>query len=151
MSAKQYHVYLSEEQRIYLHGLTTKGTDKARKINRARILLLADESNNVCKKDKEIVESLGTSESTVRRVRKRFVEEGIEPALNEKDRPGKPPTFTGRNKAQITAIACTTPPVGRNRWSLRLLADRVVELGVVNSISHQTVKEVLKKTKLNPT
>jgi transposase len=146
MPAKKYHVQLSESQRQFLHKLTTKGTAKARQIKRAHILLLSDESNtNASKTDEQIAEVLGISNSTVVRVRGRFVEEGLESALNEKPRPGQPPKLTGKQEAKLIAIACSTPPQGYARWSLRLLADKVVELNIVDSISHKSVGEVLKK------
>jgi transposase len=144
---KKYRVKLSKVQREQLQELTSSGTIKVRKYKRARVLLLANEAHREgCKTDAEIVERVGISTPTIQRIRQRFVEEGLEAALNEKPRPGKPKTFTGQQRAEITALACSDPPVGYKRWSLRLLARKLVELEMVDSISHVTVREVLKKT-----
>jgi transposase len=147
MLAKKYRVKLSQEQREKLEELTKGGTVSVRKYKRARVLLLADEnSERGGKKDAEIAELVDTSLSTVSRVRRRFVKEGLELALSEKPRPGKPRTFSGRDRAAVTALASSEPPEGRARWSLRLLADKLVELEIVDSISHRTVRDILKKT-----
>ena len=107
MPAKKYRVFLNGKKRSDLGRLVSAGTDKARKLTRARILLLADESpRGQSKKDKEITEVLGVSARTVAATRQRFVEEGIQGALNEKPRPGRPPKFTGRDEAVLAAIAC---------------------------------------------
>lgn len=152
MPKKKHHVRLSAAQRSELEKLTSSGTIKVRKYKRARVLLLADEAHKEGRKsDEEIVELADISIATVGRIRRRFVEEGLESALNEKPRPGQVPTFTGEQRAQITALACSEPPEGCARWSLRLLADKLVELGMVDSISHVTVQEVLKKTNCNLT
>ena len=144
---KKYRVKLSKVQREQLQELTSSGTIKVRKYRRARVLLLANEAHREgCKTDAEIVERVGISTPTIQRIRQRFVEEGLEAALNEKPRPGKPETFSGQQRAEITALACSDPPVGYERWSLRLLARKLVELEMVDSISHVTVREVLKKT-----
>lgn len=144
---KKYRVTLSKEQRGKLEDLTRRGTISVRKYKRARVLLLADEnSEQGAKKDEEIAELVDTSVSTIHRVRRRFVDEGLEVALAEKPRPGKPRTFSGRDRAAITALASSEPPEGQARWSLRLLADKLVELEIVDDISHQTVRDILKKT-----
>ena len=146
MPAKRYRVFLNGKKRSYLNRLVNTGTNKARKITRARILLLANESpRGPSKKDREIMDSLGVSARTVATTRQRFVEEGIEGALNEKPRPGRPPKLSGREEARLTAIACTDPPEGRARWSVRLLADKLVELDIVESISREAVRKYLKK------
>ena len=146
MPAKKYRVFLSEKERKYLRKLVNTGIDKARKLTRARILLLTDESpSGLSNKDKEIMDSLGVCARTVAATRERFVEEGIEGALNEKPRSGRPREFTGRDEAKLTLIACSDPPEGRNRWSVRLLADKMVELEVVDSISRESVRKYLKK------
>ena len=146
MPAKKYRVFLSEKERKYLRKLVNTGIDKARKLTRARILLLTDESpSGLSNKDKEIMDSLGVCARTVAATRERFVEEGIEGALNEKPRSGRPREFTGRDEAKLTLIACSDPPEGRNRWSVRLLADKLVELEVVDSISRESVRKYLKK------
>ena len=148
--SKKYRVYLNGKKRSELSRLVKTGTNKARKLTRARILLLADESprgisGGMGKTDKEIIEALGVSARTVAVTRQRFVEEGLDGALNEKPRSGRPPKFTGRDEAKLTLIACSDPPEGRNRWSVRLLADKLVELDVVDSISRESVRLILKK------
>ena len=151
MSAKKYRVKLTNKERKYLKKQTTTGKESARKLNRARILLLSDEAKlGAAKADSEIAKILGISSATVARVRQRFHEEGIKAALNEKPRPGAPPKISGKARAEITALACSEPPEGHGRWSLRLLADKLVELELIDSISYKTVGEVLKKTNSNP-
>ena len=151
MSRKKFRVKLSQAQREELEILTSKGTIKVRKYKHARVLLLADEAHpDGGKTDDEIAKSIDVSAATVQRVRKRFVEEGLESALNDKARSGRPPVFSGAQRAQITALACSDPPEGHARWSLRLLADKLVELEIVQSISHEAVREVLKKTNCSP-
>jgi transposase len=146
MPAKKYRVFLNDKERKYLRKLVSTGTDKARKLTRARILLLTDESpSGLSNKDKEIMDSLGVCSRTVAATRERFVEEGIQGALNEKPRSGRPREFTGREEAKLTLIACSDPPEGRNGWSVRLLADKLVELEVVDSISRESVRKYLKK------
>jgi len=146
MSREKYRVYLNGKKRSHLKRIVSTGTSKARKITRARILLLADESpRGPSRTDKEIMDSLGVSASTVAKTRQRFVEEGIEGALNEKPRSGRPPKFTSRDEAMLTAIACSDPPEGYGRWTIRLLSDNLVELGVVESISRETVRLMLKR------
>ena len=150
MPAKKYRVFLNGKKRSNLRKLANTGTKKARKITRARILLLADESpSGPSKKDKEIVEALGVCARTVAQTRQRFTEGDIQGALNEKPRCGKPAKFTGREKAKLTLIACSDPPEGYTRWSVRLLADKMVELDVVDSISRETVRKKIKKGNSN--
>jgi len=147
MPSKKYRVELSQEQREKLQKLTRCGTIKVRMYKRAQVLLLADETQaEGAKSDSKIAEQVGVSLPTVHRVRRRFVEEGLEAAITEKPRPGAPSKFNGKHRAEITALACSDPPEGRARWSLRLLADKLVELEIVESISHDTVDRVLKKT-----
>lgn len=144
---KKYRVALSPEQRERLEDLTSRGEIKVRKYKRARILLLADENHpNGGKVDSEIAQQVGVGASTAQRIRKRFALEGLESALEEKPRPGVPEKFSGRQRAEVTALACSDPPEGHARWSLRLLADKLVELEFVESISHDTVDRILKKT-----
>lgn len=149
---KKYRVKLSQAQREILKELTSSGTIKVRVYKRARVLLLADEGHSEgSKSDKQIATQVGISIPTIHRVRRRFVEEGLEVALNEKSRPGARPKFRGRQRAAVTALACSEPPEGHARWSLRLLADKLVELEQVDSISYKTVGEILKKTNLSLT
>lgn len=147
MSQKHFRVRLSEAERKQLQAIAGKGKDKARKITRCRVLLLADERKG--KTDKEISDALGVCLATVFTLRRRYCQEGWERAIGEGARSGQPPKFKGRVAAKITALACSAPPEGQARWSLRLLADRVVELKMVPSISHQSVSNLLKKTNLN--
>lgn len=149
MSQKQFLVQLSEQERLRLQKIVRSGKDKARKITRCRILLLADEANG--KTDEEISDALNVCLATIFTIRRRYSLEGLERAIGEGARSGQPPKFKGKAAAKITAIACSTPPDGQARWSLRLLADRVVELKIVDSISHQSISNILKKTHLNCT
>lgn len=135
-------VQLKPKERKALKELVSKGSEKVRKITRCRILLLADEG----KTDTQIIEALDVARNTIRQVRSRYVHEGLKAAIEEQPRPGAPEKFSGRERAKITALACSTPPEGRSRWTLRLIADRVVELEMVDRISHMTVKRILKKT-----
>ncbi len=152
MSAKKYRVRLTKRQRKELKKLTHSGVISARKLNRARVLLLSDEARPDGRKtDQEIAEVLEVSEATVVRIRRRFAQEGLEASLTEKPRPGKPRQLSGKDKAAVVALACADPPEGYARWNLRLLADKLVELELVDHISHTKVKEVLKKTNLSLT
>jgi transposase len=139
---KQYQIRLTDEERRELKRLIESGRKLARKITRARILLLSDTG----KTDKEISEALQVCGYTVHKVRKRFFKEKSINSLEEKPRSGKPPKLDGLTAAQITALACSEPPEGRNKWTLRLLADRAVELEFVDSISHEGIRKLLKKT-----
>ncbi len=149
MSPKKHHIKLNERERRYLQKIVESGKDKARKITRCRVLLLADETKG--KTDQEISDALDVCLATIFNIRRRYHKGGLEHAIEEAARSGQPPRFTGKSMAKITAIACSKPPEGRARWSLRLLADRVVELDIVETISHQSVKNILKKTNSNPT
>jgi transposase len=144
MSQKHFRVHLNEQERLQLQKIVRSGKDKARTITRCRILLLADEANG--KKDEEISDALNVCLATIFTIRRRYSQEGLERAIGEGARSGQPPKFKGRAAAKITAIACSKPPEGQARWSLRLLADRAVELKIVDSISHQSVRNILKKT-----
>ena len=141
MPKKLYEVKLSAEERTELETLTRKGEVGVRVYQRARILLLVDEGY----KDAEVMARVGVSRATVSRIRRRYGAEGVA-AIREQPRPGRPNVFDGEVRAKLTALACSTPPEGRARWDLRLLADKAVELGYVETISHVTVGEVLKKT-----
>jgi transposase len=146
---KKYIVRLSSEEREQLLSLVRKGKVAARKQLRARILLQADQGElgpAAC--DEEIAGSLETSVRTVERMRQRLVEEGLPAALEDKpmDMSSRPPKLDGRQEAQLVALCCSEPPKGRARWTLRLLGSRLVELEVVDCISHETVRQVLKKT-----
>ena len=149
MSHKSHCIKLSEQERQYLQKIVESGKDKARKITRCRILLLADEAKG--KTDEEISDSLGVCLTTAFNIRRRFHRWGLERAINEEPRSGQPPKFKGKTMAKITAIACSKPPKGRARWSLRLLADHLIELDIVEDISYQSVRNILKKTNSGPT
>lgn len=136
-----YPVKLAEEERNELHRYLHQGIASARSLNRARMLLMADEGYS----DDYISKTLQVAKSTVARIRGRYCQEGLESALKEKPRSGAPPKIDGRAKAEVVTIACSKPPEGRSRWTLRLLADRAVELNVVDSIAHTTIYRILKK------
>ena len=148
---KKYRIKLTKGQRKRLEDLTRRGSVKVREYKRARVLMLAGEEQGQANTDEQIAEQVGVSTATVQRVRQRFVQEGLEVALHDKPRPGAPPKFSGRQKALVTALACTQPPEGHARWSLRLLADKLVELEEMDDISYRTVGRILKKTSLNRT
>ena len=145
MGLPKYIVNLSDEERARLQALLRGGMSSARTQTRARVLLKADDGLS----DAEIVAALGTGIATVHRIRQRCVEEGFETALIERKRPGVPPKFTTKQHAHVIALACSDPPAGRSRWTLRLLADRVVELGLATECSYETIRRVLKKTPSN--
>jgi transposase len=147
MSQKSHCVKLNKQERQQLEKIVRSGKDKARKITRSRILLLAANG----KTDQEIATALDVCLATIFNVRRRYSQEGLTNALNEKERPGQPKRFKGKQLAKITAIACSKPPAGRARWSLRLLADYVIELDIVEDISHQSIHNILKKTNLSLT
>jgi transposase len=129
-----------------LERLTRAGKVSARKMKRAQILLKAA----LDWRDEEIMQALDCSRSTVERTRRRFVEGGLQKALNEDARPGQRRKLDGRGEAHLVALACSERPDSQARWSMRLLADKLVELGVVDSISHETVRQTMKKTTSNP-
>ena len=149
---KKYRVKLNQAERDQLDGLTSRGSIKVRTYKRAQVLLLADEAQaRGGQSDEAISNQVKISLATIQRIRRRYVEEGLEAALNEKPRPGAPKQFKGKQAAQVTALACSEPPEGYGRWSLRLLADKLVELEYVETISYGTVSRVLKKTNLSLT
>jgi len=141
MPAKKYIVTLTEEEHQSLGALLKAGKTKARKIARAHILLLADAD----KPDREIAEALHVGLSTVARTRERFVEGGVDWALNERARKGAERKLDGKAEAFLIALACTQAPEGRQRWTMQLLADRLVAIGLVEGISDETVRRTLKK------
>jgi len=150
MPAKCYRVRLIPKDRQHLKRLVNTGTGKARTLTRARILLLADEGpGGPAKTDRQIVDGLGVCLRMVAATRERFVQGGFQAALYEQSRPGQPRKLSGKARAHLTALACSHPPEGHARWTLRLLADKAVELGLAQSLSHETVRRVLKKTTSN--
>ncbi len=143
MPRKMYLINLSDEERQALLEMTRKGEIKARKFKRAMILLKADKGLT----DQQIMAALNVSRPCVERIRKRFVADGIERALNEDPRPGQKRKLDGRAEATLIATACSNAPEGHEHWTLRLLAGKLVQLGVVEAISHETVRHTLKKTR----
>ena len=148
---KFYRVTLTEQERQELRKLVSTGKAAAQKLVRARVVLLADQAGGgPGKSDAEIVEALGCGRATVERLRKRFVEEGLEVVLDPP--PGKriyERRLDGKAEAHLVALACGAPPQGRARWTLRLLADRMVALEYVEQVSYETVRQTLKKTNLS--
>ncbi len=142
MPQKKYHVDLTDEERTELEQLLKSGKHKSRKLTRARILLLADVGNT----DAEIAAALLTARPTVERTRRRFVEQGGLDCLEEKSRQGARPRLSEKQAAHLIALACSDAPEGRAGWTLRLLADKAVELKFVDSIARETVRQMLKKT-----
>lgn len=149
IAVKRYVVRLSGEERGLLEALIGKGKTPARQVLKARILLKADVSEaGPGWSDSRIIATLETSPSMVYRVRKQLVEEGFEAVLRRKVRetPAVPPIFDGEKEAKLIALACSQPPKGYARWTLRLLEDKVVELGIVEHASDTTIWRTLKKT-----
>jgi transposase len=144
--AKKYIVTLTDPERAALLALTKKGSLSARKLNRAHILLQADAEAT----DAAIATALHVGTATVERTRKRFVEGGVDWALTERPRPGGKPKLDGHAEATLVAWACSTPPDDRACWPMYLLAAKLVELKLVDSISDETVRRVLKKTISSP-
>jgi transposase len=138
-------VQLTDEQHRELRSVVRKGKASARRITRARILLLAAED----RPDDEVAAVLHTSRSTVERIRRRFVEHGLEAALSERPRPGAAPKLDVRGQATLIALACSNPPEGRTSWTMQLLANELVVRRVVPSISDESVRRTLKKTGSN--
>jgi len=145
----KYHVCLTTENRQELESLIRSGESSARTQTRARILLLTDENQKKKKGAEEIASVLMCSLPTITNIRKKFVEGGVEKALYDKARPGAIPKITGEVEAQLTLLACSAPPEGRARWTLQLLADRLVELKLVDSLSDVAVMHRLKKMNLS--
>ncbi len=149
---KKYVVRLVEEEREQIEKLVRRGRAHARSLLYGRILLKADADGPDRWTDERIAEALEVSTATVARERRRFVEDGLEVALMAK-KPGRPRrrVLDGRAEAHLVALSCSEPPEGRGSWTLRLLADRMVELGHVGGVSHETVRRTLKKTSFGPT
>jgi transposase len=153
---KKYVVELTQDERQHLYKLISAGSASARMLNRARILLKADQGKHADEGepllDREIAPMLETSTATVQRVRERFCSQGLDAAL-ERSAPDRlyERSFDGRAEARLIALACSEAPEGRTRWSMRLLADKAVEMGIVESVSHETVRKTLKKTNCAPT
>ena len=145
MPAKKYHVELTDQERATLEQMLRRGKHSARRLTRAHILLKVD----LGLRDEDIAQELDTSVPTVERTRRRFSEVRLA-SLNERPRPGRKPLLEQKGEARLIAEACSTAPEGRQRWTLQLLADRVVELKLVDSCSADTVQRILKKTRSSP-
>jgi transposase len=143
---KIYVVDLNKTEKANLVELTSQGQQAARKLRRANILLMA----NLGRTDREMASLLETSVATVERTRQRFVAGGLEFALNEQARSGRQPKVDDKLEAILTSLAQSKPPQGRKRWTLQLLANRLVELKVIETISDETVRRLLKKTNSSP-
>ena len=146
MPAKLYRVDLTEDEREHLLGITRRGKSSGRKVKRCLILCKADEGLT----DQQVAEALMVGPATVGRVRQRFVEGGLERALNDRPRPGQRRKLDGKQEAHLVAVACSAAPEGHTRWTLQLLADQAVKLELTGSISRETVRQVLKKNELKP-
>lgn len=142
MPRKLYLINLSSEEREKLLKMTDRGSLKARQFKRAMIMLQADERLS----DPQIMAALNVRRPCVERIRKRFVADGLHRALNEDPRPGQKRKLDGRGEAVLIATACSTAPEGHEHWTLRLLAGKLVQLQVVDTISYETVRRTLKKT-----
>ena len=146
---KKYLVTLTPDEGTHLAALIAAGKGAAKKLAHARILLKADQADGgPAWTDDRIAEAVEVSVATVERVRQRFVEDGLEAALARKkqDKPSRQRTLDGRAEARLIALACSAPPDGRKRWTLKLLADKLVELEVVDAVSDETVRRALQKT-----
>jgi len=139
------HITLTKEERTELSQLIKSGKHLARVLGRARILLLLDRSQGQKRKLQEIADAMLTSIGTISNVKKRYLEGGLEHGLHYRPRPGAKPKIDGEVEAHLIALVCSDPPDGQVRWTLRLLADKLVELELVESISHVAVGDALKK------
>jgi transposase len=151
---KKYLVTLTADERQALTGLVSAGKRSALTITRARILLKADQADGgPAWEDARIAQALDCGLRTIERVRQRFVERGLEQALGRRPqgRPSRERKFDGAAEARLIALACSQPPAGQARWTLKLLADKLVELEVFDTVSDETVRRVLKKTNSSPT
>lgn len=146
---KHRHIELNADERTELEQLIHSGNAAARKQTRARILLLSDRREGQKRTDQEVAEAVLCSTTTVWNIRQRYIEGGLPQALNDKGWPGAKPKLTGDVEAKLTMLACRAPPQGHARWTLRLLANQMVELGYVEDVSHVTIGEWLKKTNLS--
>lgn len=143
---KKYVVRLSDAERTELRTLVSTGMTAARTLTRARILLLSDAGQT----DAAITTNLSVGTTTVERIRKLYVDHGLERALSDLPRSGKPRKLDGKQEALLVALSCSEPPDQRDGWTMQLLADRFVAIGAVDTISDETVRRVLKKTTSNP-
>jgi putative transposase len=147
MAKKAQPVKLTDNELCSLTTLLSRGSSSARTNSRARILKLLHQGQ----RPKAIAAALHLSQQTVFNVKRRYLSDGLEASLFDQPRSGRPIRIDGKQRAKITALACSTPPSGHARWSLRLLADKAVELQYCEAVSHNAVKEILKKTNSNRT
>lgn len=143
---KKYVVRLSDRERTHLRSLIRRGQESARILARARVLLLADEGCT----DDQIAASVHVGTTTIERLRRRFMADGLEQTLRDRPRPGGKSKLDGKQEALLVALTCSEPPDDRPHWTMQLLADRLVASGVVDTISDETVRRVLKKTTSSP-
>ena len=143
---KKYLVKLAPDERAKLESLIRGGRASVRRVRRALVLLAVDDGD----KDEVVAGKARMSVGSVGRIRQRFVEEGLDAALSERPRPGKAPLLDGPQEAHLLALACSPVPAGHAKWTVRLLADRLVQLDLVEAVSHQTIWRVLKKGTSNP-
>ena len=146
---KQRHIYLIENERTELEQLIKSGHHSARVLARARTLLLLDRSQGKARTIQDVVDAAMVSQGTVSNTKKRYFSGGLDEALYEKPRPGAKPKIIGEVEAHLVALTCSEPPEGYDRWTLRLLADELVALDLVESISHVAVGDALKKMNLS--
>lgn len=147
--SKYQHIYLSDKERKELEQLIKSGKHAARVISRARTLLLLDRSQGQKRRNREVMAGAMVSQGTIANLKKRYFAEGLH-ALYDRPHPGAVPKIDGEVEAHLIALACSDPPAGQARWTLRLLADQLVSLELVDSISHVAVGTALKKTNLSP-
>jgi transposase len=150
MPTKRFIVTLTPDERVHLEALSRSGKRSARTITRARVLLLTDEGERGPGwADRQVAEALGCGRRTVERIRERFVAAGVDAALIAKARatPPRERVLDGAAEARLIALACSATPDGRKAWTLRMLADKLVEMEVVDAVSHETVRRTLKKTR----
>lgn len=143
------HITLPEEERTELSQLIKSGKHSARVLGRARIMLLLDRSKGEKRKLQDIADTMLTSIGTVSNVKRRYLKGGLEHGLYDRPRPGAKPKIDGEVEAHLIALVCSDPPAGQVRWTLRLLADKLVELELVEAISHVAIGDALKKTNLS--
>ncbi|MCB9005863.1 MAG: helix-turn-helix domain-containing protein [Ardenticatenaceae bacterium] len=144
MSTHQ-HIYLKQDERTELEQLIKSGVHSARVIARARALLLLDRSQGEARTIKQVVEAAMVSQGTIYNLKEHYFSQGLNRALYEKQRPGAKPKIDGAAEAHLVALVCSDPPEGYDRWTLRLLADRLVSLEIIDTISHVAVGDALKK------
>lgn len=147
--SKHTKVFLTEKERTHLENLIRSGSARARTQTKARILLMTDRNSGLVRKDAEIAESVMVNVATVGRSRRTFLSKGMDAVLYDRPRPGGKPKITGDIEAKLTMLACSAPPEGHKRWTIQLLADKMVELRYIESISRVAVGKRLKKVNLS--